>query len=87
MYEFEIADYSCLIIGKDDHSIIAQEWFYVCIMDKFSLTLAQQIEHQREYGIVQESISKIVIQLTFGVHSIHKSGLLHCDLKPENVLI
>ena len=34
-----------------------------------------------------EAIQKIAIQLTFGLHSIHKTGVCHNDLKPHNIMV
>lgn len=34
-----------------------------------------------------ETIQKIIIQLTLGLHEIHQKGYVHCDLKPQNIMI
>ena len=34
-----------------------------------------------------EAIQKIAIQLTFGLNSIHKTGVCHNDLKPHNIMV
>jgi len=34
-----------------------------------------------------EAIQKIALQLTLGLHRIHQSGIIHCDLKPHNVMV
>jgi serine/threonine-protein kinase len=47
-------------------------------------TLQQRLEWQR--FSVQESLD-LMVRLCTAVTAIHRSGLLHCDLKPGNVVI
>lgn len=65
-------------IIKDDVSIIIYPW-QECI------TLAKALNDQVVFTI-QDSLN-IVIQLLDAVECIHRSGIIHCDINPNNILI
>lgn len=34
-----------------------------------------------------KSLAEMALQILSGLHSIHESGVIHCDLKPENIFL
>lgn len=47
-------------------------------------TLASLLQHE---GMELEQVARIVQQLGKALTAAHKEGIIHCDLKPENVIV
>lgn len=41
----------------------------------------------RSDDVLAENVGNIIIDMSLGLEHIHESGFMHCDFKPENVLI
>lgn len=61
------------------HICIVLEWLPITLLDCIS---------RRNYrGLPLSIIRHILAQLTYSLHNMHVRGLLHCDIKPENVML
>jgi serine/threonine protein kinase len=43
-------------------------------------------EYCMDYAVAEQDILKYAVQLVKSVLSLHKIGILHCDIKPKNIL-
>jgi serine/threonine protein kinase len=82
--ECEIAEYDRQIFGNEAPG---KCWFYVLVLKRYPMTLEKVIKDQKPIGLKTEAIQKISIQLTLGLDAIHKGGIIHCDLKPQNIMV
>jgi serine/threonine protein kinase len=55
------------------------------IMPKMSYSLNDKQSEYPFFGM--EAAQKIAIQLILGLKAIHDTGYVHCDLKPQNIMI
>ncbi|EAS04167.2 kinase domain protein (macronuclear) [Tetrahymena thermophila SB210] len=60
----------------------------VVVQELFSYTLEQEIQmlRQKNEWFSIEQMCQIIIQLCIGLTQIHQQKLIHCDIKPENVV-
>jgi serine/threonine protein kinase len=60
-------------------------------MELCDMTLKSWIEEQtragQHYSILKELRCGALLQITAGLSDLHKQGILHCDLKPDNILL
>ncbi|XP_047323205.1 mitogen-activated protein kinase kinase kinase 20-like [Impatiens glandulifera] len=49
--------------------------------------LADEIAKTRGLGLLEEDVKHYLKGILLGLEKIHKSGVIHCDIKPENILI
>ena len=54
-------------------------------MKKLSYSLKDKMDEILVFDL--ETIAKLSIQLTMGLNRIHDLGFIHCDLKPQNIMI
>lgn len=55
------------------------------ILEYFQTTLASYLQ---QYKVINENNAKGVInKIASGLYKCHQSGVVHCDLKPANILI
>ncbi|CAG9325996.1 unnamed protein product [Blepharisma stoltei] len=61
---------------------------YFCIVTElFSINLYQFLRKNSFQGVSMTLLKRIAIQLLIALKHIHSQGLIHCDIKPENVLL
>jgi serine/threonine-protein kinase len=59
---------------------------YYLVMEYITGTDLKELIHQRVRLTVIEALD-LMIQICAGVGYAHRAGLIHCDLKPQNVLV
>ncbi|EMD47135.1 serine/threonine protein kinase ppk15, putative [Entamoeba histolytica KU27] len=61
---------------------------HLCIVQELlGQNLYQMLKEVRLRGMKLSNIKKITRQILEGMSSLNEAGIVHCDLKPENVLI
>ena len=77
---------------KSDYSVQFKTAFlfrgHVCIsFELLSISLSSYMKMQKFAGLNMPLIRRIAIQLLLGLKDIHSSGVIHCDIKPQNILL
>jgi len=83
---------SCLNNHIDSHIITIYDYFFykkhLCIVfELLKENLYQLLQQNHLQGISLNSINFIIKQLLEAVEQVHKIGIIHCDIKPENILL
>jgi serine/threonine protein kinase len=60
--------------------------FYVIVFEALDVNLYKHIKSPKFKGMSKSEIRSIALQLLKGLLHLKKIGVVHCDLKPENVL-
>ena len=76
----------------DSHIISVYDYFFyqehLCIIfELLNENLYQLSQHNHLQGISLNSINFIIKQLLEAVEQVHRMGIIHCDIKPENILL
>ena len=76
----------------DSHIISVYDYFFyqehLCIIfELLNENLYQLLQHNHLQGISLNSINFIIKQLLEAVEQVHRMGIIHCDIKPENILL
>ncbi|KRX06852.1 Protein kinase-like domain [Pseudocohnilembus persalinus] len=73
------------IIGILDNFVFRN---HVCIVTELlSVNLFDLMQKNQFNPLSMELIRRIAIQLLNSIHFIHKLNIIHCDIKPENILL
>ena len=61
---------------------------HLCIVfELLNENLYQLLQHNHLQGISLNSINFIIKQILEAVEQVHRMGIIHCDIKPENILL
>ena len=77
---------------KNFHIISVYDYFFyqehLCIIfELLNENLYQLLQHNHLQGISLNSINFIIKQILEAVEQVHRLGIIHCDIKPENILL
>ena len=77
---------------SDSHIISVYDYFFyhehLCIIfELLNENLYQLLQHNHLQGISLNSINFIIKQLLEAIEQVHRIGIIHCDIKPENILL
>ena len=77
--------HNCHIINLLDYFFYQE---HLCLVfELLTENLYQSLKHNHLQGISLNSINFIIKQLLEAIEQIHSLGIIHCDVKPENVLV
>ena len=57
------------------------------VFELLNENLYQSLQHNHLQGISLNSINFIIKQLLQAIEQVHSLGIIHCDIKPENILV
>ena len=74
------------------HIIYIYDYFFyqehLClIFELLNQNLYQSLQHNHLQGISLNSINFIIKQVLEAINQVHSLGIIHCDIKPENILV
>ena len=73
------------IVKMFDHFMYCD---HLCIaFELLGTNLYQYIKENRNVGFKIEPIRKMIREIVESIECCHKGGIIHCDVKPENVLL
>ena len=77
--------YNCHIINLQDYFFYQE---HLCmVFELLNENLYQSLQHNHLQGISLNSINFIIKQLLQAIEQVHSLGIIHCDIKPENILV
>ena len=77
--------HNCHIINLQDYFFYQE---HLCmVFELLTENLYQSLQHNHLQGISLNSINFIIKQLLQAVEQVHYLGIIHCDIKPENILV
>ena len=77
--------HNCHIINIYDYFFYQE---HLClIFELLNENLYESLKHNHLQGISLNSINFIIKQLLEAIKQVHSLGIIHCDIKPENILI
>jgi dual specificity tyrosine-phosphorylation-regulated kinase 2/3/4 len=78
--------------GEDDHHIIRYiehftfRGFFCIVMELCSLDVYTVLKNQRFVGFPMTTVQMVARETADALAFIHSRGIMHCDIKPENIL-
>ncbi|AYV84823.1 MAG: serine/threonine protein kinase [Hyperionvirus sp.] len=88
VYKMLNKEKSSLLIHMIDNFIYVKEDEYVCIVLELMLCSAYDLlKLNNKNGFEPELVKKIIYDTLRAIAIVHKSGIIHTDVKPENMLI
>ena len=77
---------------NDNHIITIYDYFFyqehLCLVfELLNENLYQLLQHNHLQGISLNSINFIIKQILEAVEQVHRIGVIHCDIRPENILL
>ncbi|CAG9324629.1 unnamed protein product [Blepharisma stoltei] len=80
----DIDDSKCILKSKESFLFRG----HLCIsMELMSLNLYEFLKKNDFRGIDMNLIRRIAVQLLIGIKYVHSKGYIHCDIKPENIVL
>mmetsp|Transcript_8324 Transcript_8324/g.8218 ORF Transcript_8324/g.8218 Transcript_8324/m.8218 type:complete len:274 (+) Transcript_8324:349-1170(+) len=80
----DIDDSKCILKSKESFLFRG----HLCIsMELMSLNLYDFLKKNDFRGIDMNLIRRIAVQLLIGIKYVHSKGYIHCDIKPENIVL
>ena len=77
--------HNCHIINIYDYFFYQE---HLCLIFEFlNQNLYQSLQHNHLQGISLNSINFIIKQVLEAINQVHSLGIIHCDIKPENILV
>ena len=77
--------HNCYIINLQDYFFYQE---HLCmVFELLTENLYQSLQHNHLQGISLNSINFIIKQLLQAIEQVHYLGIIHCDIKPENILV
>ena len=77
--------HNCHIINLQDYFFYRE---HLCmVFEMLNENLYQSLQHNHLQGISLNSINFIIKQLLQAIEQVHSLGIIHCDIKPENILV
>jgi serine/threonine protein kinase len=82
------------ILGKfpDRHGIVRmidsfqfRSYFFI-VFELLEINLYRYIKDPTFTGMKKENLRQIATQMLHGLSHLKKIGIIHCDLKPENIM-
>lgn len=80
------------LITSNNHIVTLIDNFIVegsacLIYELLGLTLLEILDYYEDKQIPLNIVKKITIEILKGLEELHKQNIIHCDLKPENIMI
>lgn len=79
--------HDALPVYRDMHEDINEVYIVMDFVDGISLEDLLDSDAGQEYFSTVENVKRFFIQLLDGVTYLHRSGIIHCDIKPANIML
>lgn len=79
--------HDALPVYRDMHEDVNEVYIVMDFVDGISLSDFLETEAGKEYFRNAENVKRFLTQLLDVVTYLHRSGVIHCDIKPANILL